>query len=414
MTPDSRLARARRVATSFSWAAVDQALFSLSNMVVVVAIARSGGAESLGRFSVGFAAYLVVLGLSRALVSEPLLAGARQDDRDGVRASVTLTLICAAAGACVIGIVGFQLARPELVVVALALPVTLLQDLLRYLAFQRRRPRDAALLDGGWLLGSVIAWPFITASGSPTAATVYWALGAVVGLAFGWRSSGALRPSGVRVAGIWWRDNSRSFATPLALDSMLGLVMAQGAVFVLAAMSTDQEVGVLRAAQTYFSPVLLMFLAFGLVVIPYLAQRPGAAPGGAALRLAVVSGGVGLLVCAIAFLAVPVLAPLLFGPSLHLTGQILVPVGLRVVIGCLLSSLVAVSKARRRGRDLLACSLSSSVVGVALLVWLTAEFGASGAAWALVGQGIVYATHLGVLVRRANMRTMSTAPSAAE
>ncbi len=65
--------RLRHHAGGFAWTGFDQALSSISNVIVSLALARSGGVEALGVFTIAFAAYLIALGFLRSLVSEPVL-----------------------------------------------------------------------------------------------------------------------------------------------------------------------------------------------------------------------------------------------------------------------------------------------------------------------------------------------------
>src|SRR4051812_48356188 len=85
---------ARRFTVPFGWTAFDQALSAASNLAITLAVARTGS-EGLGRFGVAFAAYVIAMGCSRALVSEPILAArANESSERSLRAaSCTLTMI---------------------------------------------------------------------------------------------------------------------------------------------------------------------------------------------------------------------------------------------------------------------------------------------------------------------------------
>lgn len=239
----------RRALGSVSWATTAQVLSAASNFVVTIAVARGTGLEGLGRFSIAFAAYLTVLGFSRSLISEPLLARRGPGDgREAEAASVTLTLLFSLAGAAVVGGTGLALGRLELVVAGAALPVTLLHDLLRYHAFGRERPELAARLDGGWLLGSLLLWPVLTNSSSAAVAVLCWAGAAVLGIALGWAPL-LPRLLGARAAFRWWRRHARGLAGPLVLDSLLVTMALQTTVVIITAVSGDSALGLLRAGQ---------------------------------------------------------------------------------------------------------------------------------------------------------------------
>jgi O-antigen/teichoic acid export membrane protein len=391
----------RRFSGLIGWTAVDQFLFALSNLAVTLAVARGGGAEALGRFSVAFAAYLIVLGCSRALVSEPLLALPQNDDVSSAEAkSNTLTLLCAIAGSFIVAVVGLILGRVELLVIAVALPPALAQDILRYQAFRRQKPAMAALLDASWLVASLATWRLVTTAGSTTVALLCWTGGALLSIGIGWR---ALRPrlSGARVAINWWRQEARSLANPLLLDGIIYIVSGQALVFVVASMVGDDQLGVLRAGQVYFAPLGLLLTALGVLAVPHLAQRPKATTGVVAVRIAAAASLFAAIICGGILAAQPLLHSLLYGNSIAVPKFLLVPLAIQVVLTGAAAGPAVVTRARRRGADMARSRLTAAIVGVGLLIWATATFGVIGAAWALVGQTLWYTAHLGLRVKHA-------------
>jgi len=393
-----RSPRARRALGSMSWTTTDQVLSASSNFLITIAVARGMGIEGLGRFSIAFAAYLTVLGFSRSLISEPLLAQPRRErDRDVEAASVTLTLLCAASGALVVGGAGLLLGRVELLVVAGALPVALLQDILRYHAFRRKKAQLAALLDGGWLVGSMIAWPIVTNSSSPSIALVCWAGAALLGIALAWRSlvPGMVWPT---AALMWWRRDARGLARPLLLDSILVTISLQAMVFMVALIAGDSALGLLRAGQVYFAPLGMVLTALGVLAVPHLAQRPSATTSGLAVRLSVATATLAAVLCAVIIVAEPVLHAVLYADSINVPGLLLLPLAAQVVVSAAAAGLVVVSKVRGRGGDIARSRLSSTAVGLLLLVVATVTYGVEGAAWAMAVQAFLYVVELGVRV----------------
>lgn len=401
MTARLTLQQARRAASSLSWATVDQVFFALSNLVVTLAVARGGGAEGLGRYAVAFAAYLVVLGCARSLISDPLLATPRTSGERSVEgAAASLTGIFALVAALVVAGIGLVLGRPELVVVAAALPLTLLHDVLRYEAFRRQAPAMAALLDGGWLLGSLLAWPVITRSDSAAVAVAAWSAGAVLALLIA-APVIRLRFAGPASSLRWWWSEARTYATPLLLDSVIVASSSQALVVVLASMASDSALGVLRAGQVYFAPMGIGLVAIGVLLVPQLAQRAGATTNTVAIKL---SGGIAALAAVFSgavLVAEPVLHRLLFGSSIDVPRSLLLPLAVGVVVIAASSGFTIVSKARKRSGDIVRSRLSSAAGGVALLVAGVALWGVHGAAWALVVQAVWYTAALGVHVCRA-------------
>ena len=73
------------------WGLADQALSSATNVALTIVVAREVGTADLGAFGVAYAAYLILVGLSRAVSSEPLLVRHAQG---GARESTGIALAC--------------------------------------------------------------------------------------------------------------------------------------------------------------------------------------------------------------------------------------------------------------------------------------------------------------------------------
>lgn len=396
MTLAMQARRISRLLPLVGWTTVDHGLFALSNLVITLAVGRAAGAEGLGIFTVAFTTYLVVLGCSRSLASEPLLTSPTAA-RTTEAPSTTIVIAFTCACAVVVGLVGLLLGRVELLVLAAALPLLTVHDLLRYQAFRRGEPKVAVLLDGGWLLGSVLAWPIVTGSGSPTVALLCWAGGALLGVVL---SAPLSRPrlSPLRAATGWWRRDARTVAMPLLLDSAIVAVSTQAIVFLLAALVGLADLGVLRAGQVYFAPVLLVVTALGLALVPRLAQRP--ALMARAVRLAVLASTATAVVCAAIIAAEPVLQQLLYAGAIDVPLLLLVPIALQAVLAATAAAFTAVAKARRRAGLIARSRLSSAIVGVAVTVLATTAYGVQGAAWAAAGQMALYTAEIAMRVLR--------------
>lgn len=392
-------ARMRRALASISWSTVDQILSALSNFVIMVAVTRTTGAEGLGQFAVAFSAYLVVLGFSRSLISQPLLAHPHTAARKAENATVTLTLAFACMGAIVVAGVGVALGRPAMLVAAASLPVTLFQDLLRFQAFRRKKPRLAALADGGWLIGSLLAWPVITTASSPSVALGCWAGAALLGTLAGWL---ALRPgiAGPRAAVAWWRRDTRGLAIPLTFDSILSTISTLGLVFIVAWMIGDAALGVLRAGQVYFGPLGTLFTAFSIFAVPHLAQRRTVMSVRLAFQLSAAITAIAIVACGATILAEPVLQTVLYADAIDVPLVLMIPIAAQVVLAASGSGLSLISKVRHRAGDIAWSRLWSSLVGLALILAATHTYGLKGAAWALVAQAATFTAMRAVHINR--------------
>ena len=331
--------------------------------------------------------------MTRSLVSEPFLASRGAPDRRSEAAAATATVLLALGSALVVGALGVALGRPELVVVAVAIPPTLLQDMLRYLAFRRGTPAVAALLDGGWVLGSVLAWPVVVRTESASLAVACWGAGALLGMLV---ASPAVRPrfTSARSALKWWRRDARVLARSLLLDSILVAVSTQAVVFTIASAAGNSALGSLRAGQVYFAPFGLVMTAVGLLVVPQLAQRPTRLTVQLAWRLSAACALLAGAAVAAIVITEPVLRDVLYAGAIIVEHDLLIPLALQVVLTAASLGFVIMAKVRQRGDLIVRSRLTSAVVGLLILVPATVTAGVQGAAWALVLQTAIYTGQL--------------------
>src|SRR6476469_5533852 len=121
----------------------DQFVSSASNFALGVVIARVGGANALGAFGVAFVVWLAVLGINRAVVTEPMTVRGtppgKGDLVEGCAASLLLGVVAGVALAVVGGglvLVGAQTGAFALFALAPWLPTLLAQDYCRSMAFR--------------------------------------------------------------------------------------------------------------------------------------------------------------------------------------------------------------------------------------------------------------------------------------
>ncbi len=396
MTPTFRQA-VRRLGPLATWTTLDQILFAVSNLVVTIAVTRGGGAEALGRYAVAFAIYMVLLGFARSLVSEPLLTvRAGREETTSYRSAITITIVLGAASGLVLGAVGLALGRPEIVVVALTLPATLAQDTMRYVAFRQQRPSSAVLIDGAWVVVSLACWPLMVSHPSPALAAACWAAGGAAGALLGvfvTRTRTTSFPRAIR----WWTAECKVIARPLLVDSALVVLSAQSVIFLLALVAGDSSVGLLRASQMIFTPLVLALTAAGLMLVPLLSRRPPVAPVRTAVQITVVltAGTAALSVVLVA--CRELLTEILFAGAVDIDFELLVAAGLYTTLIAASVGFVVLAKVTRRGRKLVISRASSAVVGLVVFFWAAATFGVYGAAWALVAQAACYVVHLALL-----------------
>lgn len=400
-------------ARGFVWTGFDQALSSLSNVVVSVALARSGGAEPLGTFTVAFAAYLIAIGMIRSLVGEPLLTVPREpakgaDEPERLSTAVAGSFVLAAS--LVVTGIGLVLGQLEVTVVGLVLPGVAMQDFIRYLFFRRKRPELAALIDGVWVASSALGWPLIAANGSATVALLVWAVGGALGVLLGF-TIGRVR-MGPAVAGLgWWWREIRPLGGFLALDGLMFSLFSQISTLGLAAILGTAELGTLRGAQIIVGPVGLALTAFSVFVLPRL-SAPGArqhshlaiaASGGAGLVAAVASVGL--------WIGAPFFVPMLYGDQFEVPPILVFALGVRITVGALITGPALMLKARRRGAPIVIGRLAGAVIGVPLMLVTAALYGLVPAVWAGNAAALVNLAVLALALRsKAKVATKREAP----
>ncbi|GAA3518702.1 hypothetical protein GCM10022234_12740 [Aeromicrobium panaciterrae] len=199
---------------------IDQAIAGASNVLMLVLAARVLPVASFGLFSIVFLTYGLIQGVARALVGDPMLmhsAEAEERAGDAIGASTILGF-----GLAVFVLVGGVVAHiwdsrlgDAFLVLAVCIPLLILQDLGRYLGFAMQRPARALVLDVVWLV-LVLAGTgvlILTDSDRLWVFIAVWAgSGAAAGLIMLWQ----LRTSRIRLSLDWlretWSDSWRYLA----------------------------------------------------------------------------------------------------------------------------------------------------------------------------------------------------------
>lgn len=380
-------------------AGTSQVLSSLSNVVVVVAMGRGGGAAGLGRYTLAFGAYLIVLGFSRALVSQPLLTLREKISvgDESVKASATAVAWLGFAGGAISCLVGLGLRRPEFVAVGLLMVPLCVHDLLRFAFFQTDRPWRASLLDGVWLLVSLATFPIMVSRQSPTTAMVLWGAGSLLAAVPGLVIL-RVRLVGPGRAYRWWLLHARALGVGLVLENGAYSVGTQAGLWVIAVLLGNSDLGLLKAGQTILQPAMICLAAFTVVATPRMSQS---ARGASARAILGTSGGAVALVGAVSAALVwigPPVARLLFGSELHPSRALLLAVAVQFTANALAVGPVTALMVHRRGGSLAAVRAVSATLGVSAVAAVSSSLGIVGAAWALALGSLLFALGTGAVV----------------
>ncbi|MEU3657480.1 hypothetical protein AB0E67_32860 [Streptomyces sp. NPDC032161] len=390
-----------------AWGLIDQALSSASNFFVSGLAAHSLAPGEFGAFALAFAVYLLLLGVSRALCTEPLAVRYTAREQDvfdaGVRRAVgsvtVLSLllggVCLAAGLLIGGSPG-----GALVALGVVAPALLVQDAWRYVFFASGRVRSAVLNDFVWVLVQVGLFGLMAGGALPRSGPIMivaWGVGAGLGAVLGLRQS-RLVPAWSSLSG-WLREHS-----DLGGRFTGEFIAAAGAVhlvsFGIGATAGLAAAGSIRGALLVFGPLSMILMAAGVVLLPEFVRntrlsvdvltRSARLASWALLGLSVVWG----LFC----LATP--APIgqrLLGQNWPGVRSILPQIavmmcGTSASVGATLG-LRALGAARRSLRARLSIIPVTIVGGVLGAVWWDAAGAATGFAVASITGGVIWWRH---------------------
>lgn len=256
-------------------ALADQGLSGLSNFLAVAFIARSASPDAFGRFTVVYALFLTFLSLARRWWGTRLsMTSSPAESLAELRRQLAAMVWASPLAACVIVLPSLALTQGRadavIVVLVLALPVVVGQDLCRYGAVAAGRPFVAAASDLVWVV--VVAVGYAFRPGMAAALTV-WLGGAVLALVV---ALAALRllPA--------WRDGwsalrERHPVSEVSALTTVGSSLVSYAVLGLASLSLGAAAaGTLRGAATVMAPVNAAVAFAGMAVLPVAFRTPPA------------------------------------------------------------------------------------------------------------------------------------------
>jgi hypothetical protein len=255
------------------WGIADQALSSLLNLGLGLLVARSVTSNAFGAFALAFSTYLLVLGVCRALIAEPLLvrhsaateavwrAAVRAATGAGLLVGLAFGVVCLVSGRLVGGLLG-----EALFALGLVLPGLLLQDTWRYAFFAGGQGKRAFANDLAWLvsLRPVLTVLELIGVHSVEAFVIGWGLAAWLAAAVG-ALQARLIPN-VCLAHRWI-STQKDLAVPF-LGEFVAVGAGELALFGVGGLVGLAAVGALRGGQILLGPLRVLFLGIRLVAIP--------------------------------------------------------------------------------------------------------------------------------------------------
>lgn len=266
--------RLSRAAGRVGWGFADQAVSSLGNFLLGFLVARAVDTPTFGAFSIAYTTYVVVVGVVRGAIAQPLMVRYSGTDEAAWRAAAsragglawTIGLlagaVCLAVGLLAGGIVG-----QGLIAVGISLPGLLVQDTCRYALFTHERGRSAFINDLFWVLIQAPALVVALGLGHDQVATSLLAWG-------GAGTAAALlggRQIGVGLAprqSLAWLAEHRVLVPRYVAEALASLTSSQLALYGVGAAAGLSTLGELRVGQLLIGPVLVIFIGLQLVAVP--------------------------------------------------------------------------------------------------------------------------------------------------
>ena len=362
-------ARVKRKALGAIAAQAAQAAVSLALQILV---ARLLGIADYGRFAILYGVIVLASGIVTGLVGDALVVLDRADRR--IRAGLEVWLAIAAATSAVIAAVvaavtGFA-SPAEAGLFTLAMVAFVVEEIVRRLlmagyAFSRVIAAD--------LTGFVVSLALLAAAAAVQALSLGAFLGVIaagqtVGAIVGWR----LVPRSERVLVGWRGANLRTvwgYGAWRGLQQTLRPAMLTGVRVVVLAATGAAAVGMLEAARTYTSPLLLVVGGLSSFLFVRFADHRREGRSGSLResdRVVLVLVGATVLMSAVALGAGPWLGPLAFGVAFDPTMLVAWLVyGLSVAVVTPYGALSAVAG---RQRVVFMVRLSDTLLGLVLTV----------------------------------------------
>jgi O-antigen/teichoic acid export membrane protein len=267
--------RSRGLRASIFWSLVDQGFSSGTTFFFTVLAARNLGPSGLGTIALGFAAYLVAVGLERALIITPLLTRESTSERDpgeALKAAVSATvaggLVCTLAALSIGTAADGAWARGLLVFAPWLVPV-LAYVLLRTWLYRVARSQVAAVSSAVWL-GTMLVAAGAGLRSTDMEITAAWGVGACAAAVFAASMSESFGFARPRATARWLADEAAHVGGWLAGSSILFNVLAYARIGGLSAILGPAAVGGYRAVETAFAPSSLTAEALTYSGLPAL------------------------------------------------------------------------------------------------------------------------------------------------
>jgi len=380
------------------WGVADQAVSSITNFAMSLYIARELGAVVFGAFTLAYVTYGIALNASRGLTTDPLLVRFSALDETTWRAAVgdctgTSAVVGCAAGACACLAAVFLDGNTRLAFLALGLtlPALLLQDSWRFAFFAAGRGKQALLNDTVWASVLLPVLLLLRLAGEQSVFWCVFAWGASAGVA------AAVGPLQARVVPKFWHwrkwlFHHRDLGPRYLLEGAYNSVATQMRSYGISLLLGLAALGYVQAASTLMGPVMVVYFAMGLVLLPEAVRIRRESLRRLARACLLTAAGLSLVAvgcAAVLLIGMPMgLGHLLIGSLWRPTYPLILPFAIQVVGGCVAAGaslgLHALGVARRSMRAMVVSSsltVVGALVGAATSGAVGAVLGMAAASW---------------------------------
>ncbi len=378
---------------------LDQVFSSVGNGLILFAIAVVAATEDFGRIALMFTLVAAALGILRGAIGTPLLLTADLGASD-VRRQGALAMGAALVGglAVSIGLVVYAFTGAvdaSALLLAVAVPLVLAQDVLRYVAITLGDAHVAALWDGVWCAGSFLM--LIAAWTKPSWLTAVWLVGgwalcagiALVGLMVNLRIIPRLK--GLRR----WIVADGKHRIRYGIDAGLEQVTIFIVLLLVATVVDNVAAAAIRGATAALAPLAIVASAIPLVVIPEAvrAERHPQQTWRLLIKVAVITSTIALVVGIILRFLPSSLGGLILGSTYEPARAVIVVMAAQYAASAWITVLGIALKAQNRSADALTVKCVFVVVALAAI---TVSLWIPGTAW-----GVAMAFLVGTLVTAA-------------
>lgn len=271
----------KRLAGTAFWTFFDQAVCSLATAFLSILVGRNVTPSDFGAFGIAFLVYTLLMGLSRATITDPMIVVFSSRDEaertDAISKATALAMVLGFGAGALTALTGL-VAGPgttlggALIVLGLSLPGLLQQDAWRYAFFMSGQARTVAFND---TVRTLVLLVLLGAFLGQDRATVpvfilAWGFSAYLGCFLGVLQS-RISP---RARGAFaWLEGHRDLALRLGADFGINQGAANGASMAVGPVSSLAAVGALNASRTLLGPLMLLYSGTTAIVLPTMSAQ---------------------------------------------------------------------------------------------------------------------------------------------